>query len=147
MHCITAEALSGTASFVDEASAMVGGIQVIAQSRSNQHIRVGQRDQHVADYCATHPGTPHTIRIRGGDEVVAMVRSARLYVCSHKTKRCIVAMKYEGEETYRSLIASDLSWRTLDIVQGHSLRWLVEIFQPYYDSSERLSLTAACGNH
>jgi len=128
MHCITAEALSGTASFVDEASAMVGGIQVIAQSRSNQHIRVGQRDQHVAAYCATHPGTPHTIRIRGGDEVVAMVRRARLYVCSHKTKRCIVAMKYEGEETYRSLIASDLSWRTLDIVQGHSLRWLVEVF-------------------
>ena len=23
------------------------------------------------------------------------------------------------EETYRYLIASDLSWRTLDIVQGH----------------------------
>jgi hypothetical protein len=32
------------------------------------------------------------------------------------------------EETYRYLIASDLSWRTLDIVQGHSLRWLVEVF-------------------
>jgi hypothetical protein len=58
-----------------------------------------------------------------------------------------VAIKYEEEETYRYLIASDLSWRTLDIVQGHSLRWLVEISQPYYDSSERLSLTAACGNH
>ena len=26
-----------------------------------------------------HPGTPHPIRIRGGDEVVAMVGSARLY--------------------------------------------------------------------
>lgn len=52
-------------------------------------------------------------------------------------------MKYEGEETYRSLIASDLSWRTLDIVQGHSLRWLVEIPQPHYGSRERLSLAAA----
>ncbi len=76
-----------------------------------------------------------------------MVGSARLYVCAHKTKRFIVAIKYAEEETYRSLIASDLRWRTLDIVQGHTLRWLVEIFQPYYDSSERLSLTAACGNH
>jgi len=136
IHCITADALYGTASFVDEASAMFGGIQVIAHIRSNQHIRVGQREQHVADYFATHPGTPHTIRIRGGDEVVAMVRSARLYVCSHKTKRFIVAMKYEGEETYRSLIASDLSWRTLDIVQGHSLRWLVEVFMQDWKSHE-----------
>jgi hypothetical protein len=136
LHCITADALYGTASFVDEASAMFGGIQVISQIRSNQHIRVGQREQHVADYFATHPGTPHTIRIRGGDEVVAMVRSARLYVCSHKTKRFIVAMKYEGEETYRYLIASDLSWRTLDIVQGHSLRWLVEVFIQDWKSHE-----------
>jgi hypothetical protein len=31
----------------------------------------------------------------------------------------------------------------LDIVQGHTLRWLVEIFQPHYDSSKPLSLTAA----
>ncbi len=136
IHCITADALYGTASFVDEASAMFGGIQVISQIRSNQHIRVGKREQHVADYFATHPGTPHTIRIRGGDEVVAMVRSARLYVCSHKTKRFIVAMKYEGEETYRYLIASDLSWRTLDIVQGHSLRWLVEVFIQDWKSHE-----------
>ena len=30
--------------------------------------------------------------------------------------------------TYRYLMASDLTWRTLDIVQGHSLRWLVEVF-------------------
>jgi hypothetical protein len=55
----------------------------------------------------------------------------------------IVAIKYDDEKTYRYLIASDLSWRTLDVVQGHSLRWLVEIFQPYYDSSEALYLTAA----
>jgi len=104
-------------------------VQVLAQIRSNQHIRIGQREQPVADYFATHPGTPHTIRIRGGAERVAMVGSARLYVCAHKTKRFIVAIKYEEEEHYRYLIASDLSWRTLDIVQGHSLRWLVEIYQ------------------
>ncbi len=128
VHCITADALSGTAPFVDGASALFGGVQVLSQIRSNQNIRVGKREQHVADSCATHPGTPHRIRIRGGDEVVAMVGSARLYVCSHKTKRLIVAIKYEDEETYRYLIASDLSWRTLDVVQGHTLRWLVEVF-------------------
>ena len=136
IHCITADALYGTAPFVDDASAMFGGVQVISQIRSNQHLRVGQREQHVADYFATHPGTPHTIRIRGGDEVVVWVSSARLYVCSHKTKRFIVAIKYEEEETYRYLIASDLSWRTLDIVQGHTLRWLVEVFIQDWKSYE-----------
>ena len=128
VHCSVADALDGTAPFGDGASALFGGVQVISQARSNQNIRVYQREQHLADYFAAHPGTPQTIRIRGGDERVAMVRSARLYVCAHKTKRFIVAIKYEEEETYRYLMASDLTWRTLDIVQGHSLRWLVEVF-------------------
>ena len=118
-----------------------------SQIRSKQKVRVHKSAQSVADYFATHPGTPHTIRIRGGEEVIAIVGSARVYVCSHKTKRFVVALKYEDEDSYRSLLAADLTWRTLDIVQAQTLRWLVEIFQPYYDSSERLSLTAACGNH
>jgi hypothetical protein len=136
VHCITADALYGTAAFVDGASALCGGVQVISQLRSNQKIRVHKREQHVADYFATHPGTPQTIRIRGGEEVGVIVGSARLYVCSHRTKRFIVAIKYEGEETYRYLMASDLTWRTLDIVQGHTLRWLVEVFVQDWKSHE-----------
>src|SRR5262249_30668586 len=31
-------------------------------------------------------------------------------------------------ETYRELMASDLTWRTLEMVQGHALRRLVEVF-------------------
>ena len=136
MHSVMAEALYGTATFVDGASALFSSVQVISQIRSNQNMRVGKRDQHVADYFATHPGTPCSIRIRGGAEVVATVGRARLYVCAHKTKRFLVAIKYEEEETYRSLIASDLSWRTLDIVQGHTLRWLVEVFIQDWKSHE-----------
>jgi DDE superfamily endonuclease len=128
VHCIMADALYGTAPFVDGAAVTFGGVQVISQIRSNQKVRVHKREQHVADYFATHPGTPHTIRLRGGEEVSTLIGSARLYVCAHKTKRFVVALKYEDEETYRYLIASDLSWRTLDIVQGPSLRWLVEVF-------------------
>jgi hypothetical protein len=136
VHCITADALYGTAPFVDGASAIFDGVQVISQARSNQNIRVHQREQHIADYFATHPGTPQKIRIRGGDEVAAMVGSARLSVCSHKTKRFIVAIKYAEEETYRYLLASDLTWRTLDIVQGQTLRWLVEVFIQDWKSHE-----------
>ena len=78
IHCIMADALYGTAPFVDGASVTFGGVQVISQIRSNQNVRVHKRDQHVAAYFATHPGTPHTIRIRGGEEVIAIVGSARL---------------------------------------------------------------------
>jgi DDE superfamily endonuclease len=136
VNCILADALYGTAPFVDGASVTFGGVQVISQIRSNQKVRLRKREQPVADYFATHPGTPHTIRIRGGEEVIAIVGSARLYVCSHHTKRFVVALKYEGEETYRYLIASDLSWRTLDIVQGQTLRWLVEVFIQDWKSHE-----------
>jgi hypothetical protein len=135
-HCIVADALYGTAPFVDTASAIFGGVQVISQIRRHQNIRVHKREQHVADYFATHAGTPQKIRIRGGKEVVAMVGSARLYVCSHHTKRFIVALKYEGEASYRYLIASDLTWRTLDIVQAQTLRWLVEVFVQDWKSHE-----------
>ena len=103
MHCITAEALYGTAPVVDGASALFGGVPVIAQIRSPQYVRVHQREQHVADYFATPPGPPHTIRLRGGDEGVAIVGSARLSVCSHNTKRFIVALKDDSEETSRYL--------------------------------------------
>jgi len=110
VHCIAADALYGTGPFVDAAAALFGGVQVLSQIRSNQNIRIGKREQHVADYFATHPGTPQRICIRGGEAVAAMVSSARLYVCAHKTKRFVVAIKYENEEAYRYLIASDLTW-------------------------------------
>ena len=136
VSCIMADALYGTAPFVDGASALFGGVQVISQIRSNQHLRIGKREQPVAAYFASHPGTPHRIRIRGGEAVVATVGSARLYVCAHHTKRLIVAIKYAEEETYRYLIASDLSWRTLDVGQGQTLRWLVEVFIQDWKSHE-----------
>ncbi len=134
--CLMADALSGTATFVDAAAAIVGGGHVISQIRSHQTIRVGKREQHVADYCATQPGTPQPLRLRGGQEMVATVGRARLYVCSHHTKRVIVASKYNDAESYRSLIASDLRWRTLAMVQGHTRRWLVEVLMQDWKSSE-----------
>jgi hypothetical protein len=134
VHGITADALSGPAPFVDGAAALFGGVQVISQIRSRQNVRGHQRDQHVADYFATHPGTPPHLRIRGGEEVGALVGRARWSVCSHPTKRFIVAIKDEDEETSRSLMASELTWRTLDMVQGHTLRGLVEVFVPDWKS-------------
>jgi hypothetical protein len=118
VHCIVAEALYGSAAFVDAAAAIFEGVQVISQVHNNQKVRVYKREYQVAGYFATHPGTPQHIRIRGGDEVVVVMGSARMYVCAHQTKRFIIALKYDGEDTYRYLMASDLSWQTVDIVQA-----------------------------
>jgi hypothetical protein len=109
VHGIIADALYGSAAFMDGASALFGGVQVISQWHSHQRVRVSKREWHVADYFATHPGTPQQIRIRGGDEMVAIVGSARLYVCVHHIKRFVIALKYDGEDTYRYVMASDLS--------------------------------------
>jgi hypothetical protein len=70
-----------------------------------------------------HPN--QIICIRGGEKIIATVSSARLKVDAHGVKRFVIALKYEDEEDYRYLVASDLSWRTKDIIQAYTLRWLV----------------------
>ena len=101
MHGVTADALSGTATCVDGAAALCGGVQVMSQGRSHQHMRAHKREPHVAASCATHPGTPQTIRIRGGAAVVAIVARARLSLCAHHTTRLIMALQDAGEERDR----------------------------------------------
>jgi DDE superfamily endonuclease len=128
IKCIFADALYGTKKFLDKASRLFGGIQVISQIRSNQNIRYRNKYMAVEEYFSKYPGTVQKIKIRGGKEVTVIVGSARLQVCAHGKKRFVIALKYEGEEEYRYIVASDLSWRTQDIVEAYTLRWFVEVF-------------------
>jgi hypothetical protein len=128
VKCINADTLYGTARFLDDASALFEKTQVISQLRSNQKVHFRNRELSLEDYFTSYPGTPQQIRLRGGEKITAIVGSARLYVCAHRKKRFVIAVKYDGEEEYRYLVATDLSWRTIDIVQAHTLRWLVEVF-------------------
>jgi len=68
------------------------------------------------------------IQVRGGKAVKVTLSSARLKVSAHGKKRFVVALKYEGESEYRYLVATDMTWRTIDIIQAYTLRWLVEVF-------------------
>ncbi len=128
IHCVLADNLYGTAAFLDQASAIFGGVQAISKVRKNQNLRFHGKTLNVTAFFTRYPGVKQTIRVRGGEEVTVWVSSARVHVCAHGTKRFVIAMKYEGEEEYRYLVASEMSWRTLDIVQAHTLRWLVEVF-------------------
>lgn len=136
IKCIVADALYGTDEFIDEASRIFGGIQVISQLRSNQNVRSRGQLMSVEAYFAKYGGGPQEIKIRGGETARVMVGSARLYVPSHQKKRFVIALKYEGEQEYRYLVASDLSWRTLDIVQAYTFRWLIEVFFEDWKSYE-----------
>jgi len=143
---VLADALYATNPFMEQATTRCG-TQVISQLHKNQNVRFRNQLISIEKYFTQYPGVLQQIRIRGDEAVSVLVSSARLYVDAHHQKRFVIALKYAQETDYRYIVASDLSWRTLDIVQGYTLRWLVEISQLHYGSRESLSLAAACGNH
>ncbi len=136
VNCIIADALYGTEQFFQGVLAVYKDAQIISQIRKNQNIFYRNRKQTVTDYFSKHPGIPQTIRIRGGKEVKAIVGSLRVKVCSHGKKLFVIALKYEGEHDYRYIIASDLSWRTIDITEAYTQRWLVEVFIQDWKANE-----------
>jgi len=128
VKAILADALYGSAAWMNRAVALFPKTQVISQLKKTQNVRFRQREMTVAQYFATYPGVAMMLCIRGGPAVTVILGSARLYVCAHEQKRFVVALKYPGEEDYRYLVASDLSWRAVDIASAYTLRWLVEVF-------------------
>jgi hypothetical protein len=128
IKAVLADALYGTQAFMDQAAALCDGAQTVSQLRSNQKVRFRGRERTLKEFFAAYPGVPQRIQVRGGPVTEVIVSSARLHVSAHGKKRFVIALKYPGETEYRYLVATDLSWRTLDIVQVYTLRWLVEVF-------------------
>jgi hypothetical protein len=129
IKAVLADALYGETVFMDEASRIFDITQVISQLRENQNIEYKGKKGNLKDYFnTTNKGVEVALRVRGGKEVKATVSSARLKVIAHGKKRLVVALKYEGESDYRYLVATDMTWRTMDVIQAYTLRWLVEVF-------------------
>ena len=126
--CVVADNLYGTQTFLDKASAIFDGTQCISKLKKSQNVRFQGKTLSLPTFFTRYAGTQQSIRLRGGNEVAVWISSARLHVCAHGKKRFVIALKYEDEDEYRYLVASDMSWRTLDIVQAHTLRWLIEVF-------------------
>ena len=159
---IVADAWYGTADFLDKASTQFGGIQVISQIRCNQNLRYRGKTQNVKTFFSQYATVSQKFLIRGDFPRQVQVGSARLYVKAHQCKRFIIALQYEGENESRYLVASHLSWRTQDIIQAYTYRWLVEVFfedwklyegwgqlakQPDYEGSSRSLILSLLLDH
>ncbi|MCI5194397.1 MAG: transposase, partial [Candidatus Electrothrix sp. AU1_5] len=102
----------------------------------SRKVRHRGKNISVKEYFSRNSGVPRQIKIRGEKEITATIASARLYVPSQGVKRFIIAVRYEDEKEYRYLIATDMSWRTEDIVKAYTLRWLVEVFFQDWKANE-----------
>ena len=125
---VLADALYGTGEFMDKAAAITDGAQVVSQLRGNQQIASKNSKASLKNYFARQAGVERSLVIRGGKTQQVTMLAARLHVKAHGKRRYVVALKYEGENEYRYLVASTLSWRHVDIARLYTLRWLVEVF-------------------
>lgn len=147
INCINADALYGNNVFFTGALSVYKSTQIISQIDKNRKVLHRNKQISVEEYFSRTIGTAQKVVIRGEKEEKVTVSSARLYVPSQRTKRFIVAMKYEGEEDYRYLIASEMSWRTEDIIRAYTLRWLVEVFFQDWKANEGwVALTKLTGD-
>ena len=128
VKAVLVDALYGAQAFLEQASALFGGVQVISQLRHNQKVRFRNRSLTLETYFIRYPGVAQRYPRRGDEPVDVIIGSARLWVEAHGRKQLIVAVKYAGETEYRYLVATDLSWRTEDVFRTFTLRWLVEVF-------------------
>ncbi len=125
---VLADALYGTADFMDKAEEITHHAQIVTQLRTNQRVSSKNSKARVDTYFNRQKGVELQLSIRGGEEKKVTMMAARLYVNAHSKRRFVVALKYEGEEEYRYLIASNMSWHHHDIARLYTLRWLVEVF-------------------
>ena len=127
IQCVLADALYGTKNFIKSAAALLK-TQIISQIKCNQMVKSQGKYIRVDDYFKRNPGVAKQLVIRGDQQKSVMIHGARLVLKAHGCKRFIIALKYDGEEQYRYLVASELTWRLTDIATAYTMRWLVEVF-------------------
>lgn len=128
VRSVNADALFGTSTFMDGVAELYPKNQVISQIRSNQKIRFQGVEYVVSKYFEGRAPIKSDLIIRGNKQEVIYYSSVIAEVLSHRKKRLIIAFKYESEESYRYMVAQNMTWRTHDVLECFTSRWLVEVF-------------------
>jgi DDE superfamily endonuclease len=132
---VVADALYGTKQFVAQALIITKKAQIITELKSTQNIVVNNKTIQLAKFFKHYMGKQTIMQLRYNNKSIQYVAS-KFTVKSHNQKYWVIALKYEGEENYRYLIASNMSWQATDVLQTYALRWLIEIFIQDWKSNE-----------
>ena len=127
VRSICADCYFGNKAFSDGVHEVYDKVQIISQIRGNQIVYIKGKPVSVSVLFERYAGIPEIINCRGRSKNVIMY-GMRIKVKSYGHKLFVIALKYEGEDEYRYITATDLSWRAIDIVSAYALRWLVEVF-------------------
>jgi len=125
---VLADAAFASREFMEAASSKANCKQVISQLHETHLVMYRNKWITVKAYFSKHEGVSRPVSVRGDKINEMTVGSARLMVKAHGKKRFVIAVKNKGEAEYRYIVATDITWRTLDILQCYTLRWLVEVF-------------------
>ena len=126
IRAICADCFFGNKKFADGIKAVCDA-QILSQIKSNQTVYMRGKPLAVEELFQRYPGRQETIQCRGEDKSVIMY-GMRVKVKAYGHKLFVIALKYEGEESYRFITATDLTWRAIDVVSAYTLRWLIEVF-------------------
>lgn len=129
VKAVLADCLYGSADFMKKVNEIFSSSQAISQLSRDQNVHYRGRSWKLDEYFKAYPGVSQTVSVRGFETKGVFVSSARLYVQAHKCKRFVVAIRYanETDKDNRYLVATDMTWRTIDIVQAYTFRWLIEV--------------------
>lgn len=123
-----ADAAYFSASNVSQLRKKFPEIPMISQIKSNQIVKDKRgKWSSVKDYFDNFSTVTKTFTLRKGLTKNIEFVSARLFVRCHGCKIHIVAIRYEGEKSYRYLACRDLTWRQEDIIKAYAFRWLQEV--------------------
>ncbi len=129
VKAILADAAYMSGFWIAECSKVYPKAQVISQIKKDQLVRAGDRPPVTAEaYFSSVPAKTLDVSLRGLPPKPCTMASGRLHVQSLGRTLHIVALKYDDEQDYRYLAATDLTWRALDVVHQYSWRWLIEVF-------------------
>jgi hypothetical protein len=127
IKAVTGDNLYTTAPYMDGLRLLLG-CQVLGSLKCNQLVCSRGKKLPLSEYFERNPPSEQKIKVRGEKEITILYRSARLFVPSHGKKRFVIGIRYSEEDEWTYLCATDLSWRTIDIIECWTLRWLVEVF-------------------
>lgn len=132
---VVADALYGTKQFVCQGLLITKKAQIITELKSTQNIVVNNKTIQLAKFFKQYLGKQTIMQLRYNNKTVQYV-AGKFIVKAHNQKYWVIALKYEEEENYRYLIASNMSWQATDVIQTYALRWLIEVFIQDWKSNE-----------